>query len=277
MPSEYVRDVSAEDFEYEVIAYSKNIPVLVDFWAAWCHPCKILTPLLERLTIEAQGGFRLARLDVEANPNIALQFGVRSLPTVKAFSNGVVVAEFTGIVPEERLRDFLSKVTPPSPTTLALEKAEGLLDLHQWTSSEQLFRELLEKNPGSSPSLLGLAKTLLVQNKISEAHQILADFPDSRQLAHAELLRPLAEAMLKFNQNELPNEDDLDAAYQNVLRLIGKGNLFAAMDGLLDIMRVQKRYRDDLARKTFVAILELLGETEPQTRQYRQELASILY
>lgn len=277
MTSEHIIDVSDADFEYQVITYSKNVPVLVDFWAGWCRPCKVLGPILERLANEAQGAFRLARLDVDANPNIAIQYGVHSIPTVKAFSNGMVVSEFVGVLPEDRIREFVGKITPPSPTNLAIEKAEGYLQFHQWQQAETLFRELLERNPGHPVCLLGLAKSLLVQNRASEAHAILADFPDSRQQAYADLLHPLADAMLRFSRNELPDETELDAAFRNCLRLVGRDNLPAALDGLLDILRQDKHYANDLTRKVFVGILEIMGEADPQTRQYRQELASTLY
>lgn len=277
MTSEHIVDVSGADFEYQVITYSMNVPVLVDFWAGWCRPCKILGPILERLANEAQGAFRLARLDVDANPNIAMQYGVRSIPTVKAFSNGAVVSEFVGVLPEDRLRDFVSKIAPPTPTNLAIEKAEGYLQYHHWQPAETLFRELLERNPGNPVCLLGLAKSLLVQNKAAEAHAILVDFPDSRQQAHAELLHPLAGTLVRLSRNELPEKTELDAAFRNCLRLVGRDNLPAALDGLLDILRQDKHYANDLTRKVFVGILELMGETDPQTRQYRQELASVLH
>ena len=119
MASDNIVDVTEANFQYEVISYSENTPVVVDFWAEWCRPCKTLGPLLERLAHEAQGSFRLARVDVDANPNLALHYGVRSIPTVKAFSQGEVVGEFSGLQPEGRIREFLSRITPPSPLALS--------------------------------------------------------------------------------------------------------------------------------------------------------------
>ncbi|MGD0709405.1 MAG: thioredoxin [Anaerolineaceae bacterium] len=132
MASEFVVDVFESNFEFEVLAYSQNRPVVVDFWAEWCRPCKVLTPMLERLAGETQGSFRLARLDVEANPNLALQYGVHSIPTIKAFSQGQAVGELVGLQPENRLRDFLGKLMPPSPASLALEKGQNLAAVYQW-------------------------------------------------------------------------------------------------------------------------------------------------
>ena len=110
--SEHIIDVSEADFEYEVLAYSATVPVVVDFWADWCIPCRTLGPLLEKLTQEAQGAFRLARLDVDANPNLARRFGIRSIPAVKAFRDGQLVAEFTGARSEPQVRQFLAQLAP---------------------------------------------------------------------------------------------------------------------------------------------------------------------
>src|SRR5512133_2340444 len=144
-PSNFIVDVTESDFEYEVLSYSQNVPVVVEFWATWCQPCKTLGPMLERLTEEAGGVFRLARVDVDGNPNLALRYGVRSIPTVKAISQGQVVEEFAGLQPEARVRDFLARLAPPSESALALEKADSLLEAHQWQEAETIYRELDEQ------------------------------------------------------------------------------------------------------------------------------------
>lgn len=277
MAADNIIEVSESNFEYEVINYSQNIPVVVDFWASWCRPCKILSPMLERLARDAGGAFRLAKIDTDANPNLAILYNIRSLPTVKAFSSGQVVAEFSGIQPEERLREFITKITPPSPATLALEKGESLLALQRWSEAEQVFRTLLEQFPDHPTALLGMSKALLAQNQPREALLILRAFPASRQFNQAQLLLPLAEAEVNYINDELPSQTDLDAAFCAAIRLAGKGNLPAALDGLLDLLRQAKAYRQGLARQVFLAILELLGDDNQLTRQYRVELGSVLF
>jgi putative thioredoxin len=277
MTSGHIRDVSEADFEYEVLAYSQNTPVVVDFWASWCRPCKILSPLLERLAIEAQGAFRLARVDVDRNPNLALRYGVRTLPTVKVFSDGQVSAEFVGLQPEARLREILSNITPPSPANLAVEKAESLLAAYEWVEAENAFRQILKMVPDQPASLFGLAKSLIGQNRGTEALNILRHFPPSRQFSQAQTLLPLAEAQAAYLRGALPGDTDLDATFSNSIRLTGRGNLPAAVDGLLEILRQNRQYRGGLARQVVLALFELLGEEEPLTRQYRAELASILF
>lgn len=279
MSPDYIVDVSEADFEYEVLAYSQNVPVVVDFWAEWCRPCRDLKILLMRLADEAQGRFRLARVNVDENPNLALRYGVRSLPTVKAFVNGQVVAEFVGLIPETRLREFLERLQPPSPTALKLEKAESLLVEGEWAAAEDLFREVLEEDGEDPRALLGLAKALLAQGKGYEGLAILEAFPSSRQYAQAMLLKPYAQALVELRQRrEIEDEsDELAAAYWNAIRLASRGNLLAALDGLLDILRQDKRYREDQARQVVLSLLEILGEENPLTRQYRNELALILF
>src|SRR5512138_3890757 len=157
-PSDFIVDVTESNFEYEVLSYSQNVPVVVEFWATWCQPCKTLGPMLERLTEEAEGVFRLARVDVDSNQNLALRYGVRSIPTVKAISQGQVVGEFAGLQPEPRVREFLSKLAPPSESALAKEKADSLLAEHLWTDAEAIYRQLEEQTQNQPPVLLGLVK-----------------------------------------------------------------------------------------------------------------------
>ncbi|NPV56980.1 MAG: tetratricopeptide repeat protein [Anaerolineae bacterium] len=277
MPYDHIIDVTEASFEFDVLAYSENTPVLIDFWAEWCQPCKTLGPILERLALEAGGAFRLARVNVDQNPNLALRYGVRSIPTVKAISQRNVVSEFSGVMPENRVREFIAHITPPSPLELSIEKAESLLVLQQYALAEIEFRSVIESDPDHPAALLGLAKSLLAQGAAQEAGLILEGFPASRQLGEAQALLPLTAAMTDLKENTLKVETDQDIAFQNCLRLVSKGNLPAALDGLLDILRQDKRYRGGQARLIYLAILEIMGDQDAQARQYRAELASVLF
>jgi len=277
MANDHIIDVSELNFQYEVLAYSQNTPVLVDFWAEWCQPCKVLGPLLERIVAEAGGSVRLARLNIDQNPNLAMQYGVRSIPTVKAFVQGQVAGEFVGLQPEVRIREFISKIVPPSPLDLALEKAHSLLTAHDWKNAEILFLQVLEQKPSDSVVLLGLAKSRLAVGNAQDALEILKDFPPSRESTQSQILLPYARSLLDYKTGKLLEQDVLDTAFNNCLRLASTGKIEPALDGLLDILRKEKSWREKLAQKSFLALLELLGEDDPQTRQYRQELASILF
>ena len=277
MEPDYIIEINDENFEYEVIQYSLNTPVVLDFWAEWCKPCKILSPLLEGLAHESEGGFRLAKVNVDNSPNIALRFGVRSIPTIKAFTQGQVVGEVVGLQPEPRLREFISRIIPPSPLSLSLEKANGLIALRQWDEAEELLHKILELSPENPAGLLGLAKVLLVQKEVEAAHLILRKFPPSRFYARAELLMPLAETQLKITRGSWQIETDLDQAFLNSLNLASRGNLPAALDGLLYVLREKRNYKNGLARQVFLSILEIMGEEDIETREYRNELASVLF
>ena len=232
--------------------------------------------MLTRLITEAQGALRLARVDVDENNKLAQRFNIRSVPAIKAFNQGQVVSEFTGVLPEPRLRDFLRNLAP-SPSDLLLEKANSHLLMHQWSASEQAYRDFLAENRDHPAGLLGLVRCLLARGETTESLSIIRNFPASHQFNAAQQLKPLAEAWVQLNETR-PNEDDpLDAAYRNALRLAARANIPAALDGLLDILRQDKRYRNNQVRQVIIALIEILGDDDPLARQYRAELASILF
>ena len=225
---------------------------------------------------EANGTFRLAHVNIEANPNLAMLYGVRSVPTIKAFSGGDVVGEFSGTQPEERLREFIAQIEPPSPTALAMQKASSLLTAERWQEAEDLLREVMDTGGDTPASLLGLARALLAQGKSHEALAVLTSFPASRLYTRAEALIPFGTELEKLRQHPIGEEtDDVSAAYWNAVRLASRGRIQAAMDGLLDILRLNKR--DTQAHRLLLSLLELLGDENSQTGTYRKELASLLF
>jgi putative thioredoxin len=277
MTPENIVEVNETTFEYEVISFSKNIPVLVDFWAEWCQPCRVLTPLMEKVVNEAGGNLRLAKVNIDQNPNLAIQYNVRSIPTVKAFIDSQVIAEFVGVIPEQRLREFISKLVPPSPLDLEMEKAHNLLLSHNWDEAREVLEDILRQRPESNSAHLGLAIAMLGLNQPDEAVDHLDMVVSGRELPRAELLRPYALALQRLEKDELDEETDLDALFRNSLHLAAKGKFAISLDGLLDILRQDKHYRDKLAHKTILGILEIMGNEDPLTREYRSELATVLF
>jgi putative thioredoxin len=275
-----VFDVSESNFQADVLARSSQLPVIVDFWAPWCGPCRALGPLLEKLAAEAGGSFLLARLNVDDSPNLAAEYGVQGIPAVKAFRDGRVVDEFTGALPESKVREFLRKVAP-SAADRALAEATSLLAIRQWARAEAALRRAaaaVAGQPASAPAVLGLARALLAQGRGCEAQDLLEDFPRSDQVLAAEKLLPLARLLCAIEAPDQPlAETDLDALYYQAGRLLARGQLEAGMDGLLDLLRQDKRYRKGEPRHVLLAVFELLGDDEPTTRDYRRELASVLY
>jgi putative thioredoxin len=275
--SEHILDVSETTFEGDVLMRSHDIPVVVDFWAEWCGPCKTLGPLLERLTIEAGGAFLLAKVDVDQNPSLAMRYGVQGIPAVKAFRNGEIHSQFVGAQPEPIVRRFIENLVP-SEAEQHVREAQSLLATRHWEDAEAAFREIYSEEDSNPAAALGLLKSLLMQGKGSEAERILDNFPPGTEWATAEQLRSLAQLEAEVEDNgPHPEEDALAARFYQAARLITKGNLPAGMDGLLDVLREDKRYRDGLPKDILLAIFALLGDEDALTREYRNELASVLF
>lgn len=273
--SDYIIDVSEADFEQKVLIFSQQLPVIVDFWAEWCNPCKTLGPLLERLTIEAQGSIRLAKLNVDENQNLTIRYGVHSIPAIKAFRDGKIVSEFVGIQPESRIREFIHSIIP-DPSDLIIEKGNSMLEKSQWKSAEAAFKDVLKTSPSNSRALLGLAKSYIFQNKFIDALAILNAFPASKEYNMALNLLLLTNTTTQ-EKDRIPSDNPLDAAYNRAIQLFIKGNYPAAMDGLIDIIRENKNFHNGEPRLVLLAIFDLFGENHPLTQQYRQELITILF
>lgn len=274
--SSHIIEVNQADFHTEVLLHSSQRPVVVDFWAEWCAPCKVIAPILEKLAHEEGGAFRLAKVDVDANPGLAEQFGVRGIPAIKAFRNGQVVAEFSGVRPETEIRQFLKALQPPLGD-MATGKADALLAEEAWEEAEDLYRQALDDNPDHPAALLGLARSLLAQGLAAAALPILREFPVSKLYATAEQLIPLAETMAAANDSPPDEAEELDALAANAMRLAARGQLLAAMDGLLDVLRENKQHAAGRTRQVFLGCLAVLGDENPNTRAYRADLAALLF
>jgi putative thioredoxin len=276
MVSDFIVHVDESDFEYEVLQYSTRIPVIVDFWADWCIPCRVLTPKLEQLALEGEGSFRLAKVNVDESQTLARHYKVRNLPMVKAFVDGHVVAEFTGVVAEDGLRDFVRRLVP-APEDLMFAKGRNLLLLADYGEAEDAFREFLAVHPDHPEANLGLIRALLFQGKGVEPAMLLRHFPASSAYGTAQLLKPVAEAYQNDNLSPAEADTPLEAAFRNGIRLAKNGNILAGMDGFLDILRKDKTFRDGQVKDLFVGWLTLIGEEHPEARQYRQDLSAVLF
>jgi putative thioredoxin len=266
-------------FERDVIQKSHEKTVVVDFWAAWCGPCRMLGPVLERLANEPGSNFMLAKVDVDANPGLAMRFGVQGIPAVKAFRDGRVAGEFVGAQPEPRVRQFLEQVAPAGDAEAAVS-AETLMAERRWPEAAELYREALTDNPANDQARLGLAKALIGQGQGCKAKAYLADLQNEPAvMTSAERLLPLADYLCALAEKGNGNAEVtvVEAQYRQSARLFGQGKIAPAMDGLLDVLRHNKDYRDGQAKAVMLGVFELLGDEDPLTGAYRREMASILF
>ena len=250
--STYVTDVSEAEFQQVVIEGSKETPVIVDFWADWCQPCKTLGPLLEKVTNEAEGSVRLAKVDVDANPRLAQAFGVQGIPMVIAFKDGRPVSQFTGAVPEAAVRQFIAQLTPPVVDEAVLA-AESLADAGDLAGAEAALTRLLAEQPTNLEAGLSLATLLLDRGASQEAIEVL-----TRLSQTPEVKRLLAAARL-LDGGEVDLADP-EAALPRLLEMVQEGG-----DGR------------EKARLQMIDLFDVLGPEHPVTVEYRRRLANALF
>ncbi len=284
--SGHVVDATAASFEHEVLEASKTLPVLVDFWAPWCGPCKALTPILEKLAAAYAGRFKLVKVNSDDNVELATAFGVRSIPDVMAFRDGKPVAHFLGALPEPQVRAFIDKLLP-SPSELERMRAAELKQSGDHANAVAALRKALDLDAANDPARLDLAELLIQIKRHDEAAKLLDEIrPNIDFDARVEALK----AAVAFAQSraEGPDEEALRAkltanpddheARLAVARLhAGAKRYTEALDQLLEIVRRDKDWNDGEARKQMLNIFNLAANQQALISEYRRKLASTLY
>jgi putative thioredoxin len=283
--SEWVKDVSAEQFQEDVIAESQKRPVVVDFWAPWCGPCRTLGPRLEALAAERNGGFMLVKINTDDNQELAQAFQVEGIPAVYAIKNGKLVDQFTGVVTEEELQAFIDRLIP----TAEEKKADLALELEgrDPKAAETIYRELLAANPDDPTARLGLARLLLAhEGKEQEAHDLLTGVSFGEQITEATRLRtilqlretPHSEADLLSAQNAVEaNSNDAAAHFKMGAILAARGEYTNALDSLLSAAENDRKLGREEVRALMLKIFEVIGPRSPKADQYRKRLQLLLY
>lgn len=281
-----VIDVSELTFETDVIERSREVPVVVDFWAEWCAPCRMLGPILERLASGANGDWVLAKVDVDSNPRLAARYGVQGIPAVKAFIDGQVADEFVGAQPEPMVRQFIQGLVPSKrdkrvKEAEAAEKAGGL------EKAESIYRQILDDEPHHAKALLGLGRVLFGQGRLDEAVEVLERVP-LHESVRGEAEKLLAQIEFRREADACGGLDacrkklaadpsNVAARYGVAMVLAADGHYGDALRHLLAIVKQNRTFRDDAARRAMLSIFAILGDESRLAQEYRSKLAMAIF
>lgn len=255
------------DFQSDVLDRSRHTPVLVDFWAAWCGPCKMLGPVLEKLAGEAAGRWVLVKIDTEAHPDLAAQFGIRGIPDVKLFSQGEVIAEFSGALPEPHLRQWLAE-NLPTPQREAMSRARELLHAGQARAAADLLRPLTAADPANG-ELAVLAARAIVFSDPAEAGRLVATLPvGSPWSSDADTVRALIEGFAAPTERAPLAATPLGTRYLAAVGALRAGDLDGGLSGLTEVLQEKPGFDGGRARALCLGIFRHLGMRHPTTEKY---------
>ena len=254
-----------KDFQKEVLEQSRTVPVIVDFWAEWCAPCKILGPVLERLAVRDKGQWVLAKVDTDQNQDLAVQYGIRGIPSVKMFVDGGVHAEFTGAMPEYAVDQWLKR-SLPDPDRAALGQAASLVAEGKRKEAAPLLEEILRRSPDNHRARVLLAQALLEADRARALDLVRHIEADSKYFQTADAIKTVATLETRLENPSLFPGDPVKPAYVEAIRLLEKGEVGAALDKFIEVIRANRYYDDDGARKACIAIFTLLGDENELVR-----------
>jgi putative thioredoxin len=296
-PADLVKESSTASFMADVIEASRQVPVIVDFWAPWCGPCKTLGPALEKLVREAKGAVRMVKINVDENQQLAQQMRIQSIPAVYAFFDGRPVDGFVGALPESQLKSFIQKVLQAAggagaaalaDLEAALAEAKTILEEGDVQTAADIYQQILAEDPENAGALAGLMRCQIKAGDVAGAQELLSQLPDSLRskpeiVSVKTSLDVAAEAQGKIAQTaELQRRLEADpkdhqARIDLATALFATGDREGAVDQLLEAIRRDRMWNEEAARKQLVKLFEAMGGTDPLTISARRQLSSILF
>jgi putative thioredoxin len=278
-PSHFVKDVDTANFPQDVLQRSREVPVIVDFWAAWCQPCQILGPILETVASDAGGAFDLVKVDVDSNQELAAQYGVQGIPMVIAFRDGKIADTFTGALPEPAVRQWVEGILP-TELDLMVDQARTALLADDNVAAEHILRQVLDQQSDHSEAGASLASMLIDRGETDEAMIVLGRLtPDTevdRLQSAARLKASSGHDLSELESRLAADESDEDARIDLAMALAAQSEFEPALDHLLVVVR-SKGPKKEEARLAIVDIFGVLGNEHPLTQTYRRQLAAALF
>jgi putative thioredoxin len=285
-----VRETTTQSFAADVLDASRSAPVLVDFWAPWCGPCRQLTPIIEKAVRAAKGAVRLVKMNIDDHPQIAGQLGIQSIPAVIAFKDGQPVDGFMGALPESQVMAFIERIAGPlgpSPAEAALEAAAAALAAGDQAHAAAIYSEILQGDPGNLAALAGLVRCYVALGELSQARGLLSGLtPEQERDAAISGARAALELAAQAEALAGPNDllrrieqqpNDHQTRFELATVLNARGDRAGAVEHLLEIVRRNRAWNDEAARKQLVQFFEAWGGKDPATVEGRQRLSTLLF
>ncbi|HSO43546.1 MAG TPA: thioredoxin [Rhodospirillales bacterium] len=289
VPADVIKDGTTQSFAADVMTASMDRPVIVDFWAPWCGPCKTLTPALEKLVRQARGAVRLVKINIDENQALAAQLRIQSVPTVYAFVGGQPVDGFVGAQPDSKLKAFIDNLTQAAvdPLADALEQGAAALAANDFKGAAKVFSAVLAQDPGNPKATAGMIRSYVGAGNSVAARRLIDGLPPevkaNPEVAAALSAVELAEQgkdsgdLAKLRAAVAARPEDMQSRFDLAVALYGKGKTEAAIDELLHLVRTDRSWNDEAARKQLVKIFEAFGFSHPTAVAARRRLSTILF